>query len=162
MSKYHFFWGGPFSQWWQSEFKVGTTMYYTAEQYMMAEKARLFGDGLALSEILATLDPKKQKAWGRKVRNFDQKIWNENKVRIVYHGNKAKFTQNPDLLSDLFATEDKLIVEASPYDKVWGIGLNEQMAKVIPEKNWEGENLLGRILSQLREDLIEEYVRSCD
>lgn len=157
--KYTFFYKmrHPFSNWHQCTFEDsrGTT-YSCSEQYMMAEKARLFGDEATRLEILATGNPSKQKELGRKVRHFDSKIWNENAKKIVYEGCKLKFTQNHRLLKSLLDTEGTLIVEASPYDRIWGIGLAEDDPDIHDPLNWNGLNWLGEVLTQLRDDLLEE------
>ena len=160
MNKYKYFWGGVFSQWWTCSFELNKVKYNCTEQYMMAQKALIFGDYNAYESIMDATSPKVKKAIGRTVKNFDVQIWNENKVRIVYTGNKAKFTQNPDLLGALFATDGEVLVEASPYDKVWGIGLGESTARITPPDHWPGENLLGRTLTKLRINLLEDYERS--
>jgi len=147
---YEFFYGGYFSQWWEESFEVNGVLYYTAEQFMMAEKARLFKDAEALANILASKDPKVQKAWGRKVKNFNEAIWNEVKVEIVSQGNLAKFSQNSYLLKALLATGNKILVEASPYDKIWGIGIGKNDSRRFDETQWRGQNLLGKVLTELK------------
>ncbi|KAL9642163.1 hypothetical protein ABK040_007168 [Willaertia magna] len=102
------------------------------------------------------MDPKKQKALGRKVKSFDNKTWEENRDRIVYEGNYAKFTQHDDLLQELLKHKNVEYVEASPYDKIWGIGLEDTHPDALNKKTWKGLNLLGRVLTQLREDLLQE------
>ena len=159
MNKYKFFWGGVFSQWWREPFIVNDTIYNCGEQYMMAQKALLFGDTFAHTCIMETRNPKEQKAFGRKVKNFDVTVWNQNKVRIVYEANYAKFSQNENMKGALMATGDKVLVEASPYDRVWGIGMSEDTARLTPAKFWLGENLLGRIITQVREDLKDDILK---
>lgn len=147
------FWGGPFSQWAASEFVIDGVKYNCAEQFMMAEKARLFRDGEALAEIMATRDPAAQKAIGRRVRGFDVARWEFVAREIVYKGNYAKFTQNPELRKELDATAGKTIVEASPHDVIWGIGLSETDPDALDRTKWRGRNWLGRVLTCLRDDL---------
>lgn len=167
--KYTFFWNGVFSQWYPSKFKVHANdiemsdffrtqfkhriSFCTAEQYMMFCKACLFDDYENAVNILATDDPKEQKAFGRIVQNFDKDVWESKAKEIVYAGNYAKFTQNAPLLMELFATSHTLLVEASPYDCIWGIGLDEQTAKKTPPEQWKGTNWLGEVLTKLRQDL---------
>ena len=127
--KFHFFWNGPFSQWHTSKFEVNGIEYNTCEQFMMAEKARLFKDEKALTAIMYTNDPGSQKAVGRKVQNFDATAWNEVCRLVVYRGNLAKFTQNAVLYDWLMDTGNKIIVEASPYDRIWGIGRHQDEKK---------------------------------
>jgi ribA/ribD-fused uncharacterized protein len=98
-------------------------------------------------------NPKNMKAFGRLVKNFDENLWNSVAQDIVYAGNYAKFSQNPKLLKALLDTGDRLLVEASPYDKIWGIGLSELDARKTSPENWKGLNLLGKILTKVRDDL---------
>ena len=118
-----FFWGGPFSQWFKSKFEIGGVTYNCAEQYMMAEKAKMFGDYGALAKIMAINDPKKQKEFGRLVKGFSEFKWFNECIQIVLAGNMAKFSQNEGLLAELEKTIGTLLVEASPYDTIWGIGI---------------------------------------
>ena len=152
--EFEFFWNGPFSQWYGSKFVKYGLEFNCCEQYMMFKKAELFNDSEMMSKIMKSNNPKDQKAFGRLVKNFDEKIWNEHAENIVYDGNYAKFSQNPKLLKSLLDTNDKLLVEASPYDKIWGIGLNESDARKTLPENWKGLNLLGKILTKVRDDLI--------
>ena len=117
-----------FSQWYDCCFVVNGVQYHTAEQYMMAGKARLFGDKEVLQEIMEVGNPHKYKKLGRKIRGFEQTLWDTHKYEIVVEGNKAKFSQNPDLKEFLLSTGDAIIVEASPYDKIWGIGMDKEQA----------------------------------
>jgi ribA/ribD-fused uncharacterized protein len=156
-TKYTFFYKtrSPFSNWHPSIFEDETGIEYNcSEQYMMYQKALLFGDKEILAEILDTPDPREQKALGRKIKGFDSKIWEANAKRIVYEGCKLKFEQNPHLLNKLLETEGTLLVEASPYDKIWGIGLGEDDPRIQDPKNWQGTNWLGEVLTDLRENLI--------
>lgn len=121
-----------------------------AEQYMMWSKAMLFKDYQVAERILGTTNPKTIKSLGRSVKDFNEKIWNEHKVKIVSKGNWYKFTQNKYLLERLLKTEGEL-VEASPFDRIWGIGYDKDNA-LRNSDNW-GENLLGQILTKLRDDI---------
>jgi len=151
--KYEFFWNGPFSQWFKSIFTVQGTKYNCAEQYMMHQKALLFGDYEIAKLIMEVgYNPREQKALGRKVRGFDADVWNARAKFLVKKGNHAKFTQNEDLMKELMATGKKIIVEASPYDRIWGIGLNEHDALRTPVENWRGTNWLGEVLTELRDE----------
>jgi len=152
-NKYTFFWRGPFSQWAKSPFTIAKFELITAEQYMMYSKAMLFDDLDIAAAIMNTKDPKKQKALGRKVKNFDPTIWNLNARSVVYEGNYEKFFQNSDLLKELLATKGTTLVEASPYDAIWGIGLDEAAAKRTPPEQWPGKNWLGEVLTFVRDDL---------
>ncbi|MBX3154731.1 MAG: NADAR family protein [Deltaproteobacteria bacterium] len=156
MSEYTFFFTevSPFSQWYRCTFTDGDHTFLCAEQYMMHGKAVLFGDAETAAEILAADHPRKHKALGRKVRNFDDARWKAHRTEIVRAGNRAKFTQNPDLLAVLLATRGTTLVEASPYDRIWGIGLAATDARAQDPKQWKGQNLLGKILTELRDELM--------
>ena len=153
------FYGGVFSQWYPSPFTIDGIEYDCAEQYMMAEKARVFYDNDSLAKIMATSDPRKQKALGRKIKGFKKEVWEQVAKRVVYRGNCAKFTQNLKLLTELFKTDGKTLVEASPYDCVWGIGLGENDPKAHDRSQWRGTNWLGEILTDLRKNLMAEHVK---
>jgi len=154
--RFTFFWSGPFSQWHKSPFTLDGTIYNTAEQYMMAEKARLFGDEEMRDRILATSDPREQKALGRRVRGFDEARWNAAARDIVYRGNRAKFTTHRDLLATLFDTAGTMLVEASPLDTIWGIGLAADSIDASDPGKWRGTNWLGEVLTRLRDTLLAE------
>lgn len=141
------------SQWYPCQFEADGVTYTSAEQYMMAEKARLFGDEEIRAEILNTSDPRKCKALGRKVRNFDKAVWNKEKEHIVRKGNTKKFLQNSALRSFLLSTGDKVLVEASPTDRVWGIGLGKNNSDALDPQKWRGQNLLGFALMNVRDFL---------
>lgn len=150
---YFFFWNGPFSQWSPCEMTVGEAVYGCAEQYMMHQKALLFGDGEAAAKILAATDPAKQKALGRTIKGFDETVWRDHREIIVHTGSHAKFDQNKGLRRKLFQTGDALLVEASPLDAIWGVGLSADEAKATPPEEWPGLNLLGKILTKVRNEL---------
>jgi ribA/ribD-fused uncharacterized protein len=155
MSAYTFFFteASPFSQWYRCAFTEGAHAFTCAEQYMMYGKALLFEDAAVAAEILAADHPRKHKALGRKVANFDDARWKANRIAIVRAGNRAKFRQNPELLAALLATRGTTLVEASPYDRIWGIGLAATDARAQDPKQWKGQNLLGAILTELRDEL---------
>ena len=123
------------------------------EQYMMAEKAKLFNDSETLNLIMDEIDQKTIKDLGRMVKNFNSNIWDENKYNIVLKGNFAKFSQNNNLKEFLLSTNDSIIVEASPYDKVWGIGMKQDDKNILDVSKWKGENLLGFALMEVRDML---------
>ena len=160
-----FFWGNRksakgvtrtcFSQWYECDFVIDGIAYRCAEQFMMAEKARLFGDEENLQKILVAKTPKTMKALGRKVKGYDAELWNAHKFEIVVKGNIAKFSQNEDLKSFLRSTADKVLVEASPYDQIWGIGMKATDEGVNDPHQWKGTNLLGFALMQVRDLLTE-------
>lgn len=146
---------GCLSQWYQSHFFSVVNHYCCMEQFMMYHKAQLFGDEEMMQQILASKDPKKIKALGQKVRNFDETAWSEAKYAIVLNGNYKKFSQNPRLKNFLLQTGDKILVEASPYDGVWGIKMSESDENVQNPLNWRGQNLLGFALMEVRDVLRE-------
>ncbi len=163
-----FFWGGIYSQWFRSRFEVDGVVYRTAEHYMMACKARTFGDKETLELILAEPDPSKAKQLGRQVKDWIDDIWTQVRFQHVCRGSYEKFRQNPALLHQLVETGDGLIVEASPYDKIWGVGLDEEAAKrwyddqiaaMAPDDRevpWPGLNLLGKALMAARTMLTQQ------
>ncbi len=142
-----------FSQQHKASFALSGIKYTSAEQYMMYGKALLFEDQETASKILETSDPKKQKQLGREVQNFNSTVWQDNARRIVYEGNCGKFMQNPNLRDELSATGNKLLVEAAPDDKIWGIGLAAEDAAAQDKAVWQGSNWLGYVLTLLREDM---------
>ena len=151
-----FFWEtrSPFSQWHPSDFTLEGIQFNCAEQYMMYKKARLFEDSQIAEQVLLTKKPRDQKALGRRVRNFDTTTWNNHCKQIVYEANHAKFTQNEVLKEALLATVGTELVEASPYDKIWGIGLTADNPDAQDRNKWQGTNWLGEILTQVREDIL--------
>jgi ribA/ribD-fused uncharacterized protein len=154
MEKFTFFWGsGPFSNWAPAPFQIDGIWYNCSEQYMMAEKARLFGDTDTLKKIMSAVDPKEQKAYGRQVKGFNKEQWEKVARDIVYKGCYAKFTQNQDLKCCLMDTGDTTLVESSPYDKIWGIRLHKTDPRAQDRSQWLGTNWLGEILTKLRNDL---------
>lgn len=154
---YRFFWrpeevpDGCFGQWHRSDFTLDGQRYTTAEQWMMASKARLFGDAETLAKILATDDPARVKKLGREVRGFDGARWSARCVELVTQGNIAKFSQDAALRAHLLATGDAVMVEASPLDRIWGIGLDAQHPDAPHPHRWLGQNLLGFALMAARD-----------
>lgn len=148
-----FFWSGIYSQWYRAKFKIKGVTYNCAEQFMMAEKAKFFGDEDARKAIMRASHPKIQKSLGRTIQNFDDAKWNNVKTEIVVEGNVAKFSQNKSLLDALLATENKILVEASPEDSIWGIGLTADHPSASDPPNWKGQNLLGFCLVEARKRL---------
>lgn len=144
------------SQWWESHFEVDGVGYYSMEQYMMAEKARLFEDHSVLLKIMNEKNPKAIKALGREVRYFDELVWDENKYEIVVRGNYAKFSQNRYLKEYLLGTEGRILVEASPYDCVWGIGKRVGDVGIEDPRTWKGKNMLGFALMEVRDWIKED------
>lgn len=150
---FKFFYGGPLSQWYPSQFEIDGVKYATAEQFMMAMKADYFGDDAAKAAILATTNPSEQKAIGRTVKNFDKEAWDAVSRGYVYQGNMAKFSQDLWLKRNLLATGSDTLVEASPYDKIWGIGISMTDPSRYDRTKWRGTNWLGETLMKVREDL---------
>ncbi|WP_435524533.1 NADAR family protein [Chryseobacterium indoltheticum] len=160
--KFLFFWGHTvkdeitkacFSQWFPFEFQENGIIYKTAEHYMMAGKAKLFNDLETLEQILKAETPNQAKSLGRKVKNFDPQLWDEQKYKIVKQGNLLKFSQNENFKEFLLSTNDKILVEASPYDTIWEIGMLETNPKAENPQQWNGENLLGFALMEIRDEL---------
>jgi ribA/ribD-fused uncharacterized protein len=142
------------SQWWLSSFKDENYEYCCTEQFMMAEKARLFGDIETENDILMSDSPAKIKALGRKVKNFDEEKWLKNRYGIVRKANLLKFSQNTDLKEFLLSTGNKIIVEASPLDSIWGIALAKDHPDAEQPEKWKGLNLLGFALMEVRDELL--------
>ncbi|MEV6941291.1 NADAR family protein [Streptomyces sp. NPDC051172] len=165
--KYLRFWGhraradgrvGPscLSQWWPSPFTVDGVAYATAEHWMMAAKARLFDDTEAERRVLAAEHPSQAKKAGRLVRGFDEGTWERERFGIVLEGSVHKFAAHTDLREFLVNTGDRVLVEASPVDRVWGIGLAADDEAATDPERWRGPNLLGFALMEARERLREE------
>ncbi len=162
--KFLFFWGhrpspdgritkSCFSQWWAAPFTLDGLTYPTTEHYMMAAKARLFKDEAALQRILAAKHPKQAKQEGRLVAGFDEATWAKHRFECVVAGNEAKFGQHPELWSFLAGTGQRVLVEASPEDPVWGIGLAADDQNATRPDRWPGLNLLGFALMEARAKL---------
>lgn len=150
--KHVFFFGKQdvFSQWHPCSFVVNGVQFSCAEQAMMYFKAQVFEDQEIAAKILESDNPKEHKALGRKVKNFDADVWNDAKNHAVVSINFAKFEQNPELKSKLLETGNRDLVEASPYDRIWGIGMGANAPGVDDPKNWKGKNLLGICLVTVR------------
>ena len=162
--KYLCFWGhqperdgsvgkGSLSQWFAADFTVDGDRYASAEHFMMAEKARLFGDEEARAAILSARSPASAKQLWRSVRNFDERRWSDERFEIVVRGNAAKFGQSPSMREFLLRTGNKVLVEASPSDRIWGIGITAQDGFALQPQKWRGLNLLGFALMAAREQL---------
>jgi ribA/ribD-fused uncharacterized protein len=166
-SPYIYFWGHQptkdgsiskscLSQWWPCVFEKDGVKYSSAEQWMMAEKARAFLDADILSKILKSETPKEAKDLGRQVANFNEDVWTLKSYSIVVEGNLLKFDQNPEIKEYLIGTGDSVLVEVSLYDKVWGIGMNQDDEGIENPLNWKGKNLLGFALMEVRDILKEQ------
>ncbi|MCA9571622.1 MAG: NADAR family protein [Myxococcales bacterium] len=139
-----------FSQWYPSRFEVDGVVYRTAEHWMMAGKARLFGDDATLARILAAPTPREAKALGRKVRGFDQGLWMTHRDAIVREGSLAKYRAHDGMRRLLLDTGDAVLAEASPLDAIWGIGLAADHPDARDPRGWPGLNLLGFVLMEVR------------
>ena len=144
------------SQWWPAEFAVDGLVFPTAEHYMMHRKAVLFGDEETAARILRARHPNEAKNLGREVRGYDDRTWTANRFDIVVAGNLAKFGQHALLGRYLLGTSDRVLVEASPLDRIWGIGLAADDERTASPRSWLGVNLLGFVLMAVREQLVGE------
>ena len=144
---------GCLSQWWPVDFTVDGMTYPSAEHFMMAAKALLFGDTETADRVRQAPHPGAAKALGREVRGFDEQRWAERRFDLVVAGNLAKFGQHPDLLDFLLGTGSRVLVEASPQDAIWGIGLAADDDRAASPENWPGLNLLGFALMEVRDQL---------
>ena len=153
-----FFWreGSPFSQWHPAKFKVDDLEFNCAEQYMMYSKAKAAKNDAIAEMILTERDPRAQKGYGRQIPEFDGEMWEKKREEVVKKGNMAKFSQNPDLQAKLVETYPKTLVEASPVDHIWGIGLSAYDNDARTKETWKGLNLLGKILTEVRDDILKE------
>ena len=143
------------SQWSPHSFQKDGTVYQTAEHAMMADKARACGDPAGLAAILAAPSPDAAKREGRRVRGYSDAIWDPVKFDAVVENNVAKFSQNPELREFLIRTHPGILVEASPYDRIWGIGLRAAHANSRDPTKWPGQNLLGFALMEVRRRLMQ-------
>ncbi|HEV2852940.1 MAG TPA: NADAR family protein [Thermoanaerobaculia bacterium] len=161
---YFFFWGHQpekdgrigkscLSHWWPASFTVDGLTYPSAEHFMMAEKARLFGDSATQEKIIAAPDPSTAKRLSREVQGFDQTTWNKAKFEVVVCGNLHKFGQDKQLRSFLLSTDPRVLVETLSKDTLWGIGLPPTDVRTRNPEEWKGQNLLGFALMEVRERL---------
>ncbi|MFK8186472.1 MAG: NADAR family protein [Phormidesmis sp.] len=161
--KYVFFWGHTksrgevnqscLSQWYSSPFVKDGMLFPTAEHFMMYSKAILFNDEEAASRILSAASPGAAKALGRGVQNFTQDVWISKRFEIVVEASYLKFSQNPEIGEYLRSTTKRVLVEASPKDKIWGIGLSRDANGADDPCHWKGLNLLGFALMEARSSL---------
>jgi ribA/ribD-fused uncharacterized protein len=159
-----FFWDEPaledggvskacMSQWFEAPIELAGIRYPTNEHFMMAAKAQLFGDQRHFEQIIAAPSPAQAKTYGRKVQGFDEERWCDQRFQIVCEANQAKFSQHPVLGKFLLDTHDKILVQASPIDRIWGVGLSETDTEITNPNAWKGLNLLGFALMTVREAL---------
>lgn len=146
----------PLSNWHRCRFEFRGRQFTCVEQFMMYAKAMLFDDCQVAEAILVAPDPRAQKKLGREVKGFDESVWVEKRESIVTVGCREKFRQNPALATVLLATGDTVLVEASPYDCIWGVGLAWNDPRILDQRRWLGTNLLGKALMKVREILATE------
>ena len=133
--------------------EIDGIVYNSCEQYMMHQKALVFGDTEIADEIMKENNPREQKKFGRMIKNFDKVTWDSCCLGIVYRGNLAKFTQNTELGEQLLETGNRILVEASPLDKIWGIGMAEEDLGIEDPSNWKGLNLLGQAITLVKQQM---------
>ena len=131
--------------------------FSSTEKAFMFIKAKMFGDEAIAMQILITENPNECRKLGRMVKNYDEKVWDACRVQVFYDLNKAKYIQDGYLRRLLLDPkyDNKIFVEASPIDKIWGVGLDEKDPLIDDERNWKGENNLGKIITQIRNELKE-------
>lgn len=144
---------GYLSNWYFCSFKYGRYTYSSAEQFMMAQKAALFRDYDIFFKIIHTDDQSKIKKLGKQVANYNDDVWSRLRGPMMRRGLRAKFQQNPELMEKLLATGNMVLAECSPRDKIWGIGLAVDDARIQDPLKWRGQNLLGKVLMEVRSDL---------
>jgi ribA/ribD-fused uncharacterized protein len=146
---------GYLGNWYNSPFTIDNIQFINSEQYFMWRKLKEFdpdNDQLE-KELLKSTNSAEMKAIGQQVKNYKDKVWATIRYDVMKTGLLQKFIQNPHLLTKLLNTKDAILVEASPRDKIWGIGLNAEHAMSVGKENWPGENLLGKCLMEVREML---------
>ena len=148
---FHFFWGGKLSNWHPCHFRVAGVWYNSVEQYMMARKALLFDDFHRYDRIMEIKEPSEQKQQGRRVKGYTDEKWHRYSRDVVYEGCYAKFSQSEELKKYLISTGDKILVEASPHDHIWGIRLSMDDPRAMDPNQWQGTNWLGEVLMHVRQ-----------
>ena len=161
--KFMFFWGHQsngkkitkscFSQWYNSPFEENGLTFLSAEHYMMHAKALLFNDLNIANKVLTAKTAGEAKALGREIQSFNESIWLQHRFDIVVRANLAKFSSSADLTAFLLNTGNRVLVEASPVDKIWGVGLSSDNPAIENPKRWQGLNLLGYVLMDVRSKL---------
>ena len=153
-NKYVFFWNGIYSQWHKANMTIDGITYNSCEQYMMHQKALTFGDTEIAKLIMEETNPREQKKYGRMIRNFDKSAWDKVSLGLVIKGNYFKFSQNENLKTSLLLTGNRILVEASPLDNIWGIGMAEDDVNIEHPMCWKGLNLLGQAITIVKQELI--------
>ncbi|PNE59961.1 DUF1768 domain-containing protein [Paraburkholderia fungorum] len=146
----------PLSNWHPCRFEFRGRQFSCVEQFMMYAKAMLFEDHRVAEAVIATADPRAQKKLGREVKGFDEAVWVGKRESIVTVGCREKFRQSGSLADALLATGDTMLVEASPYDRIWGVGLAWNDPRILDQRRWLGSNLLGSALMNVRDILATE------
>jgi ribA/ribD-fused uncharacterized protein len=157
-----FFMGNPalndnkvFSNMHEAPVQIDGVTFPTVEHYFQWSKAKMFGDADIQGKIMKTASPKSAKAYGKKVKNFDGEAWNEKRDSVMRVAVKAKLMQHPDILKKLRETGTRPIAEADPRGKYWGIGTSAETSKAKDVSRWPGQNKMGKILMELRDELKE-------
>lgn len=152
-----YFWGDPtLSNWGPAPFEYKGHKFFNSEQAFMWEKAMCFKDLEIAKLILEARNPRVAKELGREVKNYNEQQWAKQRYKAMYDVCLAKFSQNQDQRETLLNTGNRTIVEASPYDTIWGVGIHWTDEKILDEKNWRGQNLLGKALMDVRKTLRNE------
>ena len=160
MEIFTLFYNGAFSNWHFSDFvDENGRKFNCSEQYMMYHKAMTFNDTEIAEKIMEAVHPREQKALGRQIKNFKSEVWDAISKSVVYKGCYFKFEQNPKLKEKLLTTKGTALVEASPADVIWGIGLGENDPDAMDRSKWKGTNWLGEVLTMLREDYLNGTVK---
>lgn len=154
--KYVAFWGGCFSNFFPCQFTLEGKTWTTSEKYFMWKKAMTFGDTEIADEILKHDAPREVKKLGRQVKNFSSEVWDKVKVDIMYAGVNAKFTQDAECNDCIKEFQNQKFVEGSPDDTIWGVGIHYADEKVFDESKWRGQNLLGNILTRVRDEIFQD------
>lgn len=145
-----------FSNWCPAKFTDGTLFFDNSEQYMMIRKAELMGDFDSSFKMQKVSDPRELKQLGRQVKNYNEELWIEHRLDVMIKGCYYKFSQNASMMQELLNTGERILVEASPNDKIWGIGLEEKDPRCLDQSQWQGQNLLGQALMVVRKRIQSE------
>ena len=159
--KYVAFWGSVFSNFFPCHFTLDGKVWTTSEKYFMYIKAITFGDEETAEKIYKQDDPRKIKELGRKVKNYDDNVWDEVREDIMYKAVKAKFEQDGLCNYCMLEYPDETFIEGSPYDRIWGVGIQYTNPHVFKEEFWQGKNLLGKILTRVRDEIIKSNLEAC-